>query len=270
MGERSELFVLSVIARAILERHKGKAKHFGIEGEETIPKVLIAIEEAQRVLGARASMGTKLLDGGDGLVGEVRHAEPALLGHVGHGDRAAAGSAEHGHVPFPKLGNDALFEASPLTGIGYDDAGQLTEALRRRPYSIVVFDEVEKAHPELHNMLLQIMEEGHLSDAKGRTVDFKNTVVIMTSNVGAEFIKSQMSLGFATKKEAKAQKLDYETMKERVLAEDEEDLPPRVPQPRRRHRRVPPAHPYKEISHNQPASWPAAEYGSQRLWCIVL
>ncbi|MCF6277489.1 MAG: ATP-dependent Clp protease ATP-binding subunit, partial [Anaerolineales bacterium] len=86
--------------------------------------------------------------------------------------------------------------ASRLVGappgyVGYDDAGQLTEALRRRPYSIVVFDEVEKAHGEVHNMLLQIMEEGHLSDARGRKVDFSNAIIVMTSNVGADMIKKQ-------------------------------------------------------------------------------
>ena len=85
---------------------------------------------------------------------------------------------------------------SPPGYIGYEDAGQLTEAIRRRPYSIVVFDEVEKAHPEAHNILLQIMEEGHLSDAKGKKVNFGNALIVMTSNVGAELIRKQTGLGF--------------------------------------------------------------------------
>jgi len=85
---------------------------------------------------------------------------------------------------------------APPGYVGYEDAGQLTEAIRRRPYSIVVFDEVEKAHPDAHNMLLQIMEEGHLSDAKGRKVDFRNAIIVMTSNVGAELIRRQDQLGF--------------------------------------------------------------------------
>ncbi|MCE1253312.1 MAG: ATP-dependent Clp protease ATP-binding subunit [Anaerolineae bacterium] len=84
---------------------------------------------------------------------------------------------------------------APPGYVGYEEAGQLTEAIRRRPYSIVVFDEIEKAHPEAHNMLLQIMEEGHLSDAKGRKVDFRNAIVVMTSNIGADLIKRQ-SIGF--------------------------------------------------------------------------
>jgi len=112
--------------------------------------------------------------------------------------------------------------ASRLVGappgyIGYDDAGQLTEALRRRPYSIVVFDEVEKAHPEVHNMLLQIMEEGHLSDAKGRTVDFRNAIIVMTSNVGADEIKRHTQLGFQHKRDQKAdERLSYEEMRKKL------------------------------------------------------
>src|SRR5512144_877298 len=112
--------------------------------------------------------------------------------------------------------------ASRLVGappgyVGYEDAGQLTEALRRRPYSIIVFDEVEKAHPEVHNMLLQIMEEGHLSDARGRKVDFRNAIVVMTSNIGADLIKKQASLGFAIKRdEALEEKLSYDEMRKKL------------------------------------------------------
>ena len=78
---------------------------------------------------------------------------------------------------------------APPGYVGYEEAGQLTEAVRRRPYSVICFDEVEKAHPEAFNMLLQIMEDGHLSDAKGRKVDFRNTIIIMTSNVGSGTIR---------------------------------------------------------------------------------
>ncbi len=90
----------------------------------------------------------------------------------------------------------ARLVGAPPGYVGYEDAGQLTEAVRRRPYSIVVFDEIEKAHPETFNMLLQIMEEGTLTDARGRRVDFRNTIIVMTSNVGADQIKRQASLGF--------------------------------------------------------------------------
>jgi ATP-dependent Clp protease ATP-binding subunit ClpC len=106
---------------------------------------------------------------------------------------------------------------SPPGYVGYEDAGQLTEALRRRPYSIVVFDEVEKAHPEVHNMLLQIMEEGHLSDARGRKVDFRNAIIVMTSNVGAEDIKRQTSLGFQlTRDEKTEEKVSYDEMRKKL------------------------------------------------------
>jgi len=96
----------------------------------------------------------------------------------------------------------ARLVGSPPGYVGYEDAGQLTEAIRRRPYSIVVFDEIEKAHPEAFNILLQIMEEGHLSDAKGQQVNFRNAIIIMTSNVGAETIKRGPNLGFAFQQDA--------------------------------------------------------------------
>ncbi|OGO19730.1 MAG: NDP-hexose 4-ketoreductase [Chloroflexi bacterium RBG_16_48_8] len=106
---------------------------------------------------------------------------------------------------------------APPGYVGYEDAGQLTEAIRRRPYSIVVFDEIEKAHPEAHNILLQIMEEGHLSDARGRKVDFRNAIIVMTSNVGAELIRRQTQLGFALKHDEEVQeKFAYEDMRKKL------------------------------------------------------
>ncbi len=106
---------------------------------------------------------------------------------------------------------------APPGYVGYDDAGQLTEAVRRRPYSIVVFDEIEKAHPEAHNMLLQIMEEGHLADARGRKVNFRNAIVVMTSNLGAELIMHQTELGFATKRdEGQEERLAYQEMHKKL------------------------------------------------------
>jgi len=109
---------------------------------------------------------------------------------------------------------------APPGYIGYDDAGQLTETVRRRPFTVVCFDEVEKAHPEAVNMLLQIMEDGHLSDAKGRKVDFRNTIVLMTSNVGADVIGRSTSMGFSTKRSTGANgQEDYDEMKDKVLGE---------------------------------------------------
>ncbi len=107
---------------------------------------------------------------------------------------------------------------APPGYVGYEEAGQLTEALRRRPYSIVVFDEIEKAHPEAHNMLLQIMEEGHLSDARGRKVDFRNAIIVMTSNVGADMIKRQSSIGFTLKRDEEvAERLAYDEMRKKLM-----------------------------------------------------
>ncbi len=107
---------------------------------------------------------------------------------------------------------------SPPGYVGFDDGGQLTERVRRKPYSVILFDEIEKAHPDVFNILLQILDDGRLTDAKGRTVDFKNTVVIMTSNVGASTIKKQKTLGFAPNS-TNEEKNEYEKMKENVLEE---------------------------------------------------
>ena len=113
--------------------------------------------------------------------------------------------------------------ASRLTGappgyIGYDDAGQLTEAIRRKPYSIVVFDEIDKANPEIHNMLLQIMEEGLLTDSRGKKVDFRNAIIVMTSNIGAEVIRKQGSFGFdLIGTEENAEKAGYEDMRKKLM-----------------------------------------------------
>ena len=114
----------------------------------------------------------------------------------------------------------ARLVGAPPGYVGYDEAGQLTEAIRRHPYSVICFDEVEKAHPEAFNMLLQIMEDGHLSDAKGRQVDFKNAIIIMTSNVAADVLNRDTSLGFSlTRDEAKGEEEAYKEMKTKILAE---------------------------------------------------
>ncbi|HET90334.1 MAG TPA: ATP-dependent Clp protease ATP-binding subunit [Chloroflexi bacterium] len=116
----------------------------------------------------------------------------------------------------------ARLVGAPPGYVGYDDAGQLTEAIRRRPFSIVVFDEIEKAHPEAFNMLLQIMEEGALSDARGRRVDFRNTIIIMTSNIGADLIKRETGIGFALPRgsdDGADRQRDYEEMRKKLLEE---------------------------------------------------
>lgn len=112
------------------------------------------------------------------------------------------------------------FNVSRLVGappgyVGYEEGGQLTEKVRRRPYSVVLLDEIEKAHPDVFNILLQVLEEGRLTDSFGRRVDFRNTVLIMTSNIGAELLKKQGALGFKSEKED----LNYQSMKDKLLEE---------------------------------------------------
>ena len=105
---------------------------------------------------------------------------------------------------------------SPPGYVGYEEGGQLSEKVRRNPYSVILFDEIEKAHPDVFNILLQVLDDGHITDAQGRKIDFKNTVIIMTSNAGAENIISPKRLGFGTASDAKA---DYNFMKDRVMEE---------------------------------------------------
>ncbi|MGH2555467.1 MAG: ATP-dependent Clp protease ATP-binding subunit [Actinomycetota bacterium] len=105
---------------------------------------------------------------------------------------------------------------SPPGYVGYEEGGQLTEAVRRKPFSVVLFDEIEKAHPDVFNTLLQILEDGHLTDAQGHTVDFKNTVIIMTSNLGTRDIQKGPGIGFAAKAD---EQVTYEKMKDRVMEE---------------------------------------------------
>lgn len=108
---------------------------------------------------------------------------------------------------------------SPPGYVGYDEGGQLTEKVRRHPYSLVLFDEIEKAHPDVFNILLQILDDGRLTDSKGRTVDFKNTILIMTSNAGVQMLKKQKTLGFGTCNIETQVRDEYEKMKEDILSE---------------------------------------------------
>jgi ATP-dependent Clp protease ATP-binding subunit ClpC len=120
------------------------------------------------------------------------------------------------------------FNVSRLVGappgyVGYEEGGQLTEKIRRRPYSVVLFDEIEKAHPDVFNILLQVMEDGRLTDSFGRKVDFRNVVLIMTSNVGATLLRKQGSIGFKVEKE---EGMDYESIKEKLLEEVKKTFKP--------------------------------------------
>jgi len=114
----------------------------------------------------------------------------------------------------------ARLVGAPPGYIGYEEGGQLTEAVRRKSYCCILLDEIEKAHYDVFNMLLQIFDDGHLTDAKGRRVDFRNSIIVMTSNIGAELIKREMNIGFATHVDSKGNRqIEYKKMKEKVLGE---------------------------------------------------
>ena len=125
---------------------------------------------------------------------------------------------------------------APPGYVGFDDGGQLTEKIRRKPYSVILFDEIEKAHPDVMNMLLQILEDGRLTDSQGRTVNFKNTVIIMTSNLGARLITDKKHLGFSSNglaenkdkdnSDEKTMQKEYEETKKEVMAELKKELRP--------------------------------------------
>ena len=115
---------------------------------------------------------------------------------------------------------------SPPGYVGFEEGGQLTEKIRRKPYSIILFDEIEKAHPDVMNMLLQILEDGRLTDSQGRTVNFKNTVVIMTSNIGARMITEKKTLGFSNNEDSEDSQKEYEDIKKQVIGELKKELKP--------------------------------------------
>jgi ATP-dependent Clp protease ATP-binding subunit ClpC len=112
---------------------------------------------------------------------------------------------------------------SPPGYVGHEEGGQLSEAVRRRPYSVVLFDEIEKAHPDVMHLLLQILEEGKLTDSLGRKIDFRNTIIILTSNIGAELIKKQSVMGFGGNQRDETK---YDVMKEKILEEAKKALKP--------------------------------------------
>ena len=114
----------------------------------------------------------------------------------------------------------ARLVGAPPGYIGYDEGGQLTEAVRRKSYSVILLDEIEKAHPEVFNILLQIFDDGHLTDSKGRKVDFRNTLIVMTSNIGSDLIRQDRSIGFNARTEgAQTEQEAYNRMKNNVLEE---------------------------------------------------
>lgn len=210
-----------------------------------IPIMRIAREESQRLMNMEEELHKRIIGQHDAIVAiskAVRRARAGLkdprrpigsflfLGPTGVGKTELTKSlaqflfgSEDALVQldmseFMERHSVARLVGAPPGYVGYEDAGQLTEAVRRRPYSIVVFDEIEKAHPEAFNMLLQVMEEGTLTDARGRRVDFRNTIIVLTSNIGADQIKRQAKLGFEVKIDAeKEQAQEYGDMVKNVM-----------------------------------------------------
>jgi len=123
---------------------------------------------------------------------------------------------------FMEKHNVSRLVGAPPGYVGYEEGGQLTERIRRRPYAVLLLDEIEKAHPDVYNMLLQIMDEGRLTDSFGRSIDFKNVILIMTSNLGADLIKNQAGFGFGKK----SPEANYEKMKEMLQKEVERQFRP--------------------------------------------
>ena len=210
-----------------------------------IPLVRIAGEESERLLHMEDALHQRIIgqqEAISALAKAVRRARAGIkdprrpigsfifLGPTGVGKtllaRALAefmfGSEDHlikiDMSEFMERHTVSRLVGAPPGYIGYEEGGQLTEAVRRKSYSVILLDEIEKAHPEAFNMLLQIMEDGNLADAKGRKVDFRNTIIIMTSNVGADQITRDMNMGFAFKEDAdKAQQREYDKMREKVM-----------------------------------------------------
>ncbi len=212
-----------------------------------IPLVQIATEESERLLRMEEDLHERIVGQQEPIVAlakAVRRARAGLkdprrpigvfmfLGPTGVGKtelaRALAdfmfGSDDNmvrlDMSEFMERHTVARLVGAPPGYVGYDDGGQLTDTVRRKSYCLILLDEIEKAHPEVFNMLLQVFDDGHLTDAKGRRVDFRNTIIIMTSNVGSDLIRRESAIGFSTiNDEDQSEKQRYEKMKDKVLQE---------------------------------------------------
>ncbi|HEY8820209.1 MAG TPA: ATP-dependent Clp protease ATP-binding subunit [Dehalococcoidia bacterium] len=211
-----------------------------------IPLARIASEESTRLLHMEASLHGKVIGQDEAITAVARSVRRAragmkdprrpigvfmFLGPTGVGKtetaRALAEFMFGSQDSMIKLDMSEFMEkhsvarlvGAPPGYIGYDDGGQLTDTVRRKSYCLILLDEIEKAHPDVFNMLLQIFDEGHLTDAKGRRVDFRNTIIIMTSNVGAQLIRRNSQLGFVREDEAKDADTQYTRMRDKVLNE---------------------------------------------------
>ena len=203
-------------AKYLLNLEKTIGKHV-IGQDEAVEAVSRAIRRNRSGIGSeRRPVGSFIFLGPTG-VGKTELAR--ILAREYYGSEDALVKIDMSE--FSEHHNVARLVGAPAGYVGYDDGGQLTDKIRRQPYSLVLFDEIEKAHPDTFNMLLQILEDGHLTDAKGRKIDFTNTIIIMTSNIGAEKLQKEADFGFQATRATDLDDLDalHEKNRERVLEE---------------------------------------------------
>jgi ATP-dependent Clp protease ATP-binding subunit ClpC len=208
--------VISAEAKSLLQLEKTIGKHV-IGQSEAVEAVSRAIRRNRSGIGSeKRPVGSFIFLGPTG-VGKTELAR--VLAREFYGSESALVKIDMSE--FGEHHTISRLVGAPAGYVGYDDGGQLTDKIRRQPYSLVLFDEIEKAHPDVFNMLLQVLEDGHLTDAKGRKIDFTNTVIIMTSNIGADKLQKEANLGFQATAQADFNDLDalHERNKSKVLDE---------------------------------------------------
>lgn len=229
LGEEEIAKVISQWTKIPLVRLEQKETEKLLKMEEHMRKVVVGQEEAISVIASavrrsRAGIKNPLRPIGSfiflGPTGVGKTLLAKALAEFMFGDPDALLQVDMSEY-MDKFNVSRLIGAPPGY-VGYEEGGQLTEKVRRKPYSVVLLDEIEKAHPDVFNLLLQVFEEGRLTDSLGRKVDFRNTIILMTSNVGAEMLRSKGSLGFASK----SKEATYDDMKERLLEEVKKTFKP--------------------------------------------
>jgi ATP-dependent Clp protease ATP-binding subunit ClpC len=217
--------VIKSEAKYLLNLEKNVGKHV-IGQEEAVEAVSRAIRRNRSGIGAtNRPIGSFIFLGPTG-VGKTELAR--VLAREFFGSENALVKIDMSE--FGEHHNVARLVGAPAGYVGYDDGGQLTDKIRRQPYSLVLFDEIEKAHPDVFNMLLQMLEDGHLTDAKGRKIDFTNTIVIMTSNIGAERLQKEASFGFRAERPKDFNDLDamHDANKDNVLDRLKKEMRPEL------------------------------------------
>ena len=217
--------VIKSEAKYLLNLEKNIGKHV-IGQEEAVEVVSRAIRRNRSGIGAvNRPIGSFIFLGPTG-VGKTELAR--VLAREFFGSESALVKIDMSE--FGEHHNVSRLVGAPAGYVGYDDGGQLTDKIRRQPYSLVLFDEIEKAHPDVFNMLLQILEDGYLTDAKGRRIDFTNTIVIMTSNIGAERLQKEASFGFRADRPKDLDDLDalHEANKDNVLDKLKKEMRPEL------------------------------------------